>query len=651
MFPVPKVLIVDDEPRICDSLRILLTDQDYEVCTAGSGREALEFLSKNIFDVVLMDIVMPDMNGYQLMDHINNHVPDTIVIVITGHASLDSAVKALKRGAYDYLRKPFEFDELLKTLQNALTQKQLKHENEILNGKLVRSETRFRYLVQNSPDIIYTLDDSGNFTFVNSAVERLLGYNIDDLLGKHYAYIVYDEDLQKAQWFFNERRTGERAASGVELRLKIGKNGPQNNAWVAGYRTVELKATGIYEKPVSGKNIEFLGTHGVARDISDRRQLEFQLQQSQKMEALGTLAGGIAHDFNNLLMGVEGNATLMLLELDLNHPYYQKLKNIRQCVKNGANLTRQLLGFARSGKYQVKPTDLNSLVKKSAEMFGRTKKEVRIHATYQADLWTVEVDQGQIEQVLLNLYINAWQAMPGGGELHLQTENVTRNNFCKHSCDTDLRKYVKISVTDTGIGMDTTTQEKIFDPFFTTKEMGRGTGLGLASAYGIISNHDGSISVYSEKGAGTTFNFFLPASEAKVPAEKVVDKEILMGSETILFVDDEDINLNVGKHIIGNLGYEVLTACCGREALDVYRKNPEKIDLVILDMIMPGMGGKETYDQLKEVNPDIKALLSSGYSLNGRAQEILEQGCDGFIQKPFNINDLSHKLREILDKQ
>ena len=651
MFPVPKILIVDDEPRICDSLQILLGDQDYKVVTATSGHEALAFLSENAFDVVLMDIVMPDMNGYQLLDYINTRRPDTFVIFITGHTTLDSAVSTLRKGAYDYLKKPFDYDELIKTVQNAINQKKLASENAILNGKLAISEGRYKYLVQNSPDIIYTLDEHGNFTFINSVAERLIGYKTKELIGKHYTSVIYDEDLEKARWFFNERRTGKRAAGGVKIRLNVCSNGNQNTQCEAQYRTMELKSTGMYDNPPTGKNANYLGTHGVARDISDRLLLESQLQQSQKMEVLGTLAGGIAHDFNNLLMGIEGNAALMLLDIDYSHPHYDKLKKIEQCVKNAADLARQFLGFARGGKYQAKPTNLNDLIDRSSEMFGRTKKEIRIHPKYQPDLWTVEVDQVQIEQVLLNLFINAWQAMPMGGELFLQTENVTLDDHEVKPYGIQTGRYVKVSVTDTGIGMDKATLKKIFDPFFTTKEAGRGTGLGLTSAYGIIKNHSGIINAYSEKGLGSTFNFYLPASAAKLTDKKEPDKELLKGQETILIIDDEKIIIDVGKELMENLGYKVLIAACGKEAIEVYRNHQDKIAMVILDMIMPDMGGKETYDQLKAIDPDIKVLLASGYSFNGQAREILAHGCDSFIQKPFNIKELSHKLREIIDKK
>jgi two-component system cell cycle sensor histidine kinase/response regulator CckA len=388
------------------------------------------------------------------------------------------------------------------------------------------------------------------------------------------------------------------------------------------------------------------------RDITPQKKLEAQLQQMQRMEALGTLGGGVAHDFNNLLMGIQGRTSLMLMDKDSSHPDFEHLKGIEDYVKSAANLTKQLLGFARGGKYEVKPTDINELVKKSSNMFGRTKKEIKIHGKYQKDVWTIESDQGQIEQVLMNLYVNAWQAMPGGGELYLQTENVSLDEDYIKLFGIEPGRYVKISVTDTGVGMDEATRQRIFEPFFTTKEMGRGTGLGLASVYGIIKNHGGFINVYSEKGEGAAFNIYLPASESEVRGRRPeVSEDVRHGDETVLLVDDEDMIIDVGEQLLQKLGYEVLIARSGKEAIEIYEKDKDKIDIVILDMIMPDMSGGDTFDSLKETNPEIKVLLSTGYSIDGQATEILNRGCNGFIQKPFNMKQLSGKLREILGKE
>ncbi len=339
----------------------------------------------------------------------------------------------------------------------------------------------------------------------------------------------------------------------------------------------------------------------------------------------------------------------MLDKLEPSHPYYEKLKGIEDQVTSAAELTRQLLGFARRGKYEVKPTNLNVILEKSSAMFSRTRKEITIHRKFQEDLWATEVDRGQIEQVLLNIYVNAWQAMPGGGDLYLETRNIIVDEKYEKSYSIKPGRYVKMSVTDTGMGMDEKTRERVFEPFFTTKEMGRGTGLGLASAYGIIKGHGGFINVYSEKGHGTTFGIYLPASEKEVPAEKAPAKEVLKGYETILIVDDEDMVINVSREILDALGYRVIVARTGQEAIEIYKARQEEIDLVILDMIMPGMGGGEAFDVLKIINPQIKVILSSGYSVNGRPAKMLEKGCQAFIQKPYGMGDLSQKIRQVLD--
>jgi len=253
-----------------------------------------------------------------------------------------------------------------------------------------------------------------------------------------------------------------------------------------------------------------------------------------------------------------------------------------------------------------------------------------------------------MEQVLLNLYVNAWQAMPDGGDLYVQTQNIVLDEDYLRPYQLDSGNYVKISITDTGGGMDDETRKRVFEPFFTTKDKGMGTGLGLASAYGIVKNHNGIINVYSEKGEGSTFNIYLPASQKEIKAEKRISDDIVRGSGTVLMVDDEKMVIDVGSEILMNLGYKVLTAACGREAISIYKNKMDSIDIVVLDMIMPDMSGRETYEAMKALNKDIKVLLSSGYSINGQAEKLIKLGCNGFIQKPFNVKQLSLKIKEIL---
>ncbi len=384
------------------------------------------------------------------------------------------------------------------------------------------------------------------------------------------------------------------------------------------------------------------------RAEEEKENIQAQLFHAQKMEAIGTMAGGIAHDFNNILTVMRGNAQLIAMDLDPANPHYELLAGIEKQASFASTLTRQLLGFARGGKYELKPINLNDVVRESSTAFGRTKKQIPIHLILQEDLPPVEADAGQIEQVLMNLYVNAAYAMPAGGDLYLETRAITREEIQVRPLHMEPGSYVLLSVRDTGVGMDAETLERIFEPFFTTREMGRGTGLGLASTYGIIENHKGYIDVESEKGHGTTFKIYLPVSERKVERSAKVADQIIKGTETILLVDDEEVVLELGVRVLNALGYTTLEARGGREAVDVYKREKDKIGLVVLDMIMPDMGGDKVYDLLKAINPDIKVILCSGYSIDEYATALLEQGCNGFIQKPFGIKEFSHKIREIL---
>jgi len=501
---------------------------------------------------------------------------------------------------------------------------------------LRESENRYRTVLEANPDSVIVYDMEGRVTYLNPTFTKVFGWKLEDRLGKKMDMFVPEEDWPTTRTMIEKVLAGE-DVSGIETQ-RYNKAGD----------IIPVSISGAIYNDRDGNPV---GSVVNLRDISEQKKLEAQIRQSQKMKAIGTLAGGIAHDYNNLLMGILGNVSLISFDFDSSHPYYSKLKNIEKYVQSGADLTKQLLGFAKGGKYEVKPINVNDLVEKSSKMFSRTKKEIRIHRKYQEDIWSIEVDPSQIEQVLLNLYVNAGQAMPGGGDLYLQTENVTLNENFVRKFFAERGDYVKISVKDTGVGMDENTIKRIFDPFFTTKDRERGTGLGLASAYGIIKNHDGIINAKSMIGRGTTFDVYLPASTKKVVQKKHLGREALKGSETLLLIDDEDIIIDIGGKILERLGYRVLMARSGKEAIEIYRANKSKINMVILDMIMPDMGGGETYDRLKKINPEIKVLLSSGYSINGQASEIMNRGCNSFIQKPFNVEQLSRKIREILGKE
>jgi CheY-like chemotaxis protein len=316
-------------------------------------------------------------------------------------------------------------------------------------------------------------------------------------------------------------------------------------------------------------------------------------------------------------------------------------------VARASELTRQILGFARGGKYEVRAVDLNRLVRACADLFGRSKRDLPIRLRLAADLWTVEADSGQIQQAILNLLVNAGQAMPDGGELELESANVAVDpRDPEKPRDAAPGPYARVTVTDTGVGIPPQILNRIFEPFFTTGEKGKHTGLGLSSTFGIVKAHAGYMTVRSERGRGSTFSIYLPAA-VRAAERRTAPAAPAAGSRTILLVEDEELVLDIGRQMLERLGHRVVVARSGAEALAIYERDPGSIDMIILDMIMPGMGGGAVFDRLKAIRPDVAVLLSSGYSLNGQAADIMRRGCRGFIQKPFTIGQLDQKIREV----
>ncbi|MFH1983130.1 MAG: ABC transporter substrate binding protein [Pseudomonadota bacterium] len=500
--------------------------------------------------------------------------------------------------------------------------------------ELRESEARFRDLAELLPETVYEVDLQGRLRFTNKSGFDQFLYTPEDLeIGFNIATLIDPADHGKMMDNITRILQGEDL--GLNEYTAIRKDGSRF--------PVMARSSLIL------KDGEPVGMRGFLIDISERKRLEERFHLAQRMESIGTLAGGIAHNFNNLLMGIQGRASLIQIDLEPDAPQMEHAKGIEEYVKSASQLTKQLLGFARSGKYDLKATDLNTLLEKTIDMFGRTRKELRISKKFADNLYTAVVDRSQIEQVLLNLFVNAWQAMPDGGDLTVSTRNLSLSVEAAQAHGVGPGDYGVIEVSDTGIGMDDKTRERIFEPFFSTKSRDRGTGLGLASAYGIVKHHNGAITVASKPGDGTTFTVLLPASRKTPVAIPHITETITRGSETILLVDDEEMILSVGEALLTRLGYHVITAGGGKKAVSVFTERTSDIDLVVLDLIMPDLSGRETFAQLKAVSPSVRVLLSSGYSIEGEASEILKNGCSGFIQKPFDLQQLSLKIRGILD--
>jgi PAS domain S-box-containing protein len=508
---------------------------------------------------------------------------------------------------------------------------------------LNQREQLLQAVFENAPMGIAIADSEGRFVEVNPSFLDMLGYSLEALRRLSLIDITHPDDREESLRLSADVSQGKTSGYRQEKRCVTQAGG---FIWVLVRVTVLRDAAGIVRYWL-----------GIMENISDRRQAEkerqqltAQVHQAQKMEAIGTLAGGIAHDFNNLLMAIQGNISLLLLNKEPHHRDTAYLKNIEKAVQRASELTRQIVGFARGGKYEVRITDLNQVLAKTADMFGRSKKEITVHTHLQRDLWTVEADQSQIEQVLLGMFVNAWQAMPDGGELRLSTSNATIDpHDPQKPHDAAAGRYASITIADTGTGMAAEVQARIFEPFFTTKAGSQATGLGLSAAFGIIKNHRGFITVQSQPGRGSIFRIYLPAADPETrtalptdgrPAQKL--------AYTVLLVEDEEIVADIGRQMLERLGHRVLLARSGIEALALYATHQSEVDLVILDMIMPGMGGGTVFDRLRAINPEAPVLLSSGYSLNGQALDIMRRGCRGFIQKPFNLNQLQQKIHEIL---
>ncbi|SDT84062.1 hybrid sensor histidine kinase/response regulator [Desulfobacula phenolica] len=641
-----QILVVDDEKRIVENISFCLKREGFQTVGGYDGDQAIRIFEQQKFDLVLLDVNMPGKSGYDVMEHILGIDEDVLIIIISGYASIESAVKALKLGAWDYLKKPFEYADLIKTVTNALAQKKLINDKKAICARLEASEKQYEYMVNNSPDLIFTLDQDGCFTFVNHQFEKLLDFSSEDLIGTRFKDILHNGDISKAADLIRFEKYEQQVNGGqfMHFRFKKAKTGNLRSDPYESFAFMELKATPMHLPAGHGRD-EFNGVYAVARDVTERISLEDQLRQAQKMEAIGTLAGGIAHDFNNILMGIQGYASLVRSGFDCDSEEYKRLANIDEYVFNGAEMARQLLGFSMKTYQETGPVNLNYLLKMSAKMFGRTKKDIEINQYLEKDLWSTIVDEGQIKQVLLNLFVNAWQAMPDGGKIIIKSENIVMDD-CGFE---NFAKYVKVTVSDTGVGMDDEIIPRIFDPFFTTKNRGQGTGLGLATAYGIIKSHKGIFKVESKSGKGSSFMFFLPAEKTKADTCKDPEenKIIFSGKGSILLVDDEKGVVEVCSEMLESLGYQVNAVSSGSEAIEILKTGNLKIDLIILDMIMPQMNGRETFEKIREIDPEIKVLISSGYSRESEIEKMMRHSCDRFIFKPFDITTLSEKLNEV----
>jgi PAS domain S-box-containing protein len=511
-------------------------------------------------------------------------------------------------------------------------------ERERAEEALRESEERYRTVLEANPDPVVVYDIEGKVVYFNPAFSRVFGWELEERLGHNMDHFVPEENWPETRMMIDMVLGGE-SFSGIDTR-RYTKDGD----------VIPVSISGAVYRDLDGKPV---GSVINLRDISEQEHLQAQLQHAQKMEAVGTLAGGVAHDFNNLLQAVQGYTELLLMRKERDGPDFKELQAVRRAAKRGAELTQQLLTFSRRVDSRLQFVDLNHVVLEVKRLLQRTvPKMIDIELHLASDPKLISADPAQLEQVLVNLAVNAKDAMPDGGRLVIETANASLDeDYCKTHLGATMGEYVQLTVSDSGHGMDKGTVEHIFDPFYTTKAVGKGTGLGLAMVYGIVKNHEGYIICYSQPDQGTTFKIYLPVAtqERELVAPEEEEVHLSGGTENILLVDDEDFIRELGEEILSKFGYTVVTASDGEGALEIYRQERDRIDLVILDLIMPGIGGKKCLDELMKLDPQLKVLIASGYSHGLPTKSVFEVGALGFVRKPYEIRQMLQVIRRVLD--
>ena len=628
------------------AIRILLVediDEDAELAEVELRKAGIDFVLRRVMtpeefraalrehapDLIISDHKLPQFSGeaaLRLTQELGSPAP---FILMTGSLDEETAVEYMKSGAADYILKDRRA-RLGNAVLSALDRRRV-------GEQLREREEYFRALIEQTHDIIAVLDGDAALKYASPSVGPVLGYTPEELLGRSILDLVHPEDAEAMVRAFAEGVATGQGGRGLELRLRR-KDG--------GYRIIEAIGRYLLNDPVVG------GVVINARDVTDRRLLERQLVQSQKMEAVGRLAGGVAHDFNNVLTAILGYTGLLLDGLPALSPLRPDLDEIRNAANRATGLTRQLLAFSRKQALETRVLDLNDLVKEMDRLLRRLLGEdVDVVTTLAPGVGQVRADAGQLEQVVVNLAVNARDAMPEGGKLTIETQNVELDqSYAEGHLPVTPGRYVMLAVSDTGIGMSAETMSHVFEPFFTTKEAGKGTGLGLATVYGIVKQSGGSVWCYSEPGQGTTFKVYLPRVDAPVDrVEPSAPAGPRHGTETILLVEDETELRNMTRRLLEKHGYTFLEAATSEAALGIARLHPGPIHLLLTDVVLPGESGRRLADELLVRRSELRALFMSGYTEEAIVHRGVLEANTAFIHKPFTGDGLAAKVRQVLD--
>lgn len=651
-----RILIAEDERMSRHLLENTLRDCGHHVVSVSDGAAAWDVLQgENAPQMAILDWMMPLMDGVEVCRRARqaDKTKQIHLILLTAKDDKNDVVAGLEAGANDYLTKPFDRVELRARVQTGerMVEMRLAMMTELAERKraeeVLRSkEQRFRSLIENSSDAIALFKVDGNILYASPSTPQVLGYAPEEFVCLNALEIIHPEDraliMQLCEMALRQPRVGMQGEA--RARHKDGR-------WV----WLEGTFTNLFEEPSVGA---FVNNY---RDITERklaeqalRESEEQLRLSQKLESVGRLAGGIAHDFNNLLTVINGYSDLLLRRKGADEASLEKIEQIKKAGERAAVLTRQLLAFSRRQVLQPKVLDLNSSVNNIGKMLQRLIGEnIKLVLSLVPALGHVKADPGQIEQVLMNVVVNARDAMPGGGTLLIETANVELNANAYEQIAMQPGPYILVTVTDDGHGMDAETRKQVFEPFFTTKEVGKGTGLGLATAYGIVKQSGGYIWVDSEIGKGATFKIYLPRVDEQICAteENVTQTSLPRGIGTVLLVEDEPMVRSIARSTLEMSGYRVIEAANGREALVIVDQQEETIDLVLTDVMMPQMGGRELAAHVTSRLPGTKILYMSGYTDDALMHHGVLKTNIAFLEKPFTPDTLSRRVRDILGEK
>ncbi|MFW5861217.1 MAG: response regulator [Spirochaetota bacterium] len=637
---IPGILIVEDEAIVALDIRKSLESLGYHITgMASTGEEALTLARETRPDLVIMDIVLPGkMDGIETAKQIHAET-DSPIIYLTAHSDRATVERATETMQYGYLVKPITTNELYSAIETTLQRRKLELQ--------VRdSEEKYRITLNSIMDAVLTTDEHGKIIRMNPAAERLTGWDRDDALGEDITRVItiVDADTKEPVDHPGSRILREGTSIQFDRHMIIRS---RDNA----ERRISCKGT-----PLRYSENETSGAVLVLQDITEKYRLENELRQAQKMESIGRLAGGVAHDFNNILTTIIGYADLGLKELDEEDPMYEMMKEISAAGKRGSSITQQLLSISRKQVLSLQPLPVNDVLTGMEKMLRRLIGE-DVELVIRTDPLNTHVraDHSQVIQVLMNLCINARDAMPGGGVLIIETNTMLiDDSYAQHHPFINPGQYAVLSVSDNGTGMDEETQNHIFEPFFTTKEKNKGTGLGLSTVYGIVKQHNGNILVYSEPGKGTTFRIFLPAIKEKSSHENQVPRELqeeLTFKGSILVVEDNNELRKLATNILKRYGFTVMEAGGVKKAIDMAKNNEGMIDLLLTDVVMPKMNGRELFDKISKWQPAMEVLYMSGYTDDIISHHgILQEGVH-FIQKPFTVQGLIQKIQQVMKKQ